>query len=344
MRWWPSDEPGLQWDVGTNRKGGAVTGKRKLTLGISAGAVVVIVVGLLVALADGAPKYDAEFYNVSQDLKRRPYSDASYVAVLGRYVDDRGMVYYKGLKQDRAKLDDYARVLAFVPAKAYDAWSKNDKIAFWINAYNALTLKAIVDHYPIRSTWAGRRLHPANSIRQISGAWDKLQFQVMGRKMTLDHIEHQMLREKDKPPADKTFNEPRIHVALVCAAMGCPPLRNEPYVGKRLDRQLTHQAARFLVDPEKFRLDRPGGQVHLSKIFQWFGGDFRVQHPHAGFGDRSEDERASLHFVFHYLPRDDAAWLQAGKYDVKYLDYDWSLNERTAPVPPKPAASGPAKR
>ena len=137
--------------------------------------------------------------------------------------------------------------------------------------------------------------YPKSSIQQIPGRWDKVQWLVMGQKLTLDRIEHAILRGGD-PALVATygpFHEPRIHLALVCAAMGCPPLRNEPYAGERLDAQLDDQVRRFLRNPQKFRIDRGNGRVYLSSIFKWFGGDF-IKKYGAGekFAGHSDAERA----------------------------------------------------
>ena len=139
-------------------------------------------------------------------------------------------------------------------------------IAFWINAYNSLTLVAIIDHYPIKPTVVRSLVVPQNSILQIPGVWTKLKFPMMGGEVTLDSIEHENLRPN--------FNEPRIHMALVCAAMGCPRLLNRPYDAHELDSQLDNQTMIFLSNPKKFRIDKESNSVYLSSIFKWFGEDF----------------------------------------------------------------------
>jgi hypothetical protein len=139
--------------------------------------------------------------------------------------------------------------------------------------------------------------------------------------MTLEEIEHARLR--------RNFKEPRIHVALVCAAMGCPSLRNEPYVAGRLDAQLDDQANRFLKDSDKFRIDRGVGRVYLSSIFKWFGDDFAATYgAGARFADHKGSERAVLGFVSGYLSPSDAQYLSEREFGIEYLDYDWALNER----------------
>jgi hypothetical protein len=248
-----------------------------------------------------------------------------YAVVLARHVDDNGLVDYAGLKKARAPLDGFVKGLARADRAAYDSWPAAERIAWWINAYNALTLRAVIDHYPIEGavtggTGAGSD-YPQNSIRRIPGVWDKLEFEVMATRMTLDHIEHKILRAG--------FKEPRIHAALVCAAISCPPLRREPFTGARLDNQLDDQVRRFLSRRGSFQIDREKGAVHLSSIFDWFGEDF------AGFagavsvaGGLGAKEKAVLGFAAKYLDGGDRDYIAAGKYTVTYTPYDWTLNER----------------
>jgi hypothetical protein len=244
-----------------------------------------------------------------------------YAVVLRAYVNDQGMVNYRGLRADRKNLDSFAVALETLDTKIYHRWTDREKIAFWLNAYNALTLKAIVTHYPIQPYFFASLRFPKNSIRQIPGVWDKLRFGVMGRKMTLDEIEHEVLR--------KEFSEPRIHMALVCAAMGCPPLRNEPYLGDQLDAQLRDQTRRFLQNPLEFRIDQGRGRVHLSSIFKWFGEDFvKTYGTGEKFAGHNSTEQAVLNFVSQYLDGEGRQYLATRRYDIEYLNYDWSLNEQ----------------
>ena len=299
----------------------------------------VVVMGLLAVLGGhlyrtqftGQTQFDAGLYAAATTTQAAPFSYDDYAATLKSYVDDKGMVNYRKMKEYHKKLDDFLIAMARLDLKTYQSWDEQAKIAFWINAYNALTLKVIVDHYPIKAGLLSGLAHPANSIRQIPGVWDKIQFLVMGQKLTLNQIEHGIVRGQNKDLIEKygRFYEPRIHVALVCAAMGCPWLRNEPFMGDRLDEQLDDQARRFFSNSTKFRIDRDAGKVHLSRIFKWFGEDFVKGHkPDAGVTSGGNDaEKAVLHFISGYLPTKDAGYLKTGEYKVKYLDYDWTLNE-----------------
>ena len=248
------------------------------------------------------------------------FSHDLYDRVLKEYVVD-GRVDYARLKGNRSDLDRHISELARLDPKLYEKWEGSAQIAFWINAYNAITLQVILDHYPIqRSSSPASLVFPANSIRQIPGAWDQITHPVMGRPMTLDQIEHEVLR--------KRFKEPRIHMALVCAAQGCPLLRSEVYMGQRLNEQLVDQARRFLENPAKFRMDRKQRLVRLSPIFQWFGQDFLIAYGlPEGFAGHADAERAVLAFASRYLASDDRAFLQDGNYRIAYLGYDWRLNQ-----------------
>ncbi len=255
---------------------------------------------------------------------REPVFDTSdYAHVLKTHVDQDHMVDYRALKKNRIRLDRFVKSLGSLEAGRYEKWTDDQKIAFLINAYNAITIKIILDHYPIQSSWWRSLKYPKNSIRQIGGVFDEIEHTLMGRAVTLDHIEHQMLR--------KDFNEPRIHLALVCAAVSCPPLRQEPYVGHRLDAQLRDQSVAFLANAEKCRIDRKDDTVYLSSIFKWFGEDFIESYaPKKGFDGHGKKERAVLNFAQEVLGKADSHYLRTQEYSVEYLDYDWSLNTQDA--------------
>ncbi len=253
------------------------------------------------------------------------FDHSRFGEVLASFVDERGLVDYAGLKRQRSGLDSYLGELGKLPDQRYQAWPDSEKIAFWINAYNAFTLKAIVDHYPIRSSFLKSFYYPKNSIRQIDGVWDKLKFRVKGEDLTLDHMEHEILR--------KQFSEPRIHMALVCAALSCPPLRDQPYVGAQLEEQLEDQSKRFLSRPENFSIDRSGRTpaVELSSIFEWFGADFVPRYGAGGrFPDSSAEVRAVLNFAWPHLSPGDREALAKGKPTVSYTSYDWTLNAQSS--------------
>jgi hypothetical protein len=276
----------------------------------------ILLMTTFLALVPGARGQETDPQPVFPD-----FEEARLTQLLGEYVDGNGLVNYQALQSKRTELDTYVSNLAQLPRSTYEEWTTHQKIAFWINAYNVLTLKVIIDHYPIKGGgWLASLRFPQNSIRQIDGAWDGINHTVMGQSVTLDQIEHEILR--------KQFNEPRIHVALVCAARGCPNLRIEPYVGSRLDDQLQDQTRNFLADSEKFRIDRKAGVVYLSSIFDWFGGDFASRYTTSEFRKVDASLRPVLAFIADHLSEADAQYLRIGTAKVRFLDYDWELNER----------------
>ncbi|MGB3495809.1 MAG: DUF547 domain-containing protein [Elainellaceae cyanobacterium] len=245
----------------------------------------------------------------SEQVATEPFSYEPYAEVLQVYVDEGGQVDYEALQQNRQQLDQFNASIGAVSAATYESWSDEQKIAFLINAYNSFTLQSIIDQDPIKP-----------SIRDIPGVWRIRTFDIAGQSKTLDNIEHQTLRTE--------FNEPRIHAALNCTALSCPPLRQEPYTAEQLDQQLDQQVEQWLSSPYGVQIDRDAGEVKISEIFDWFGEDWLTDYGvEAGFTG-SDKERAALNFMTQYLDDDDAAYLEAGDYQVKYLDYDWSLNQQ----------------
>lgn len=239
------------------------------------------------------------------------FSYEPYAELLQTYVDENGMVDYESLQQNRQGLDQFNASIGAVSPATYESWSDEQKIAFLINAYNSFTLQSIIDQDPIK-----------DSIRDIPGVWRIRTFEIAGESKTLDNIEHQTLR--------KDFNEPRIHAALNCTALSCPTLRQEPYRADQLDQQLDEQVEQWLLSPYGVQIDREAGEVKISEIFNWFGEDWLADYGvESGFAG-SDKERAALNFMTQYLSEEDAAYLEAGDYQVKYLDYDWSLNQKSS--------------
>lgn len=233
----------------------------------------------------------------------------AFATVLETYVNDRGLVDYDSLQKNRRDLDAFNASVQLLDPAVYESWSEAEQIAFLINAYNSLTLKAIIDESPIK-----------DSIKDIRGVWRFNKHGFLQDKKTLNNIEHDILR------AD--FSEPRIHAALVCAAISCPYLRPEPFVGETLDAQLDDQVRIFLNQPEVLEIDRENGKVRLSSIFDWFGEDWVPGFaPDAGFAG-NDGEKAVLNFISGYVSEADAAYLREGGYKVSYTNYDWSLNRQ----------------
>lgn len=253
-------------------------------------------------------------------VARAAFDYSAYDKVLYAYVQE-GRVDYAALKRDRGGLDQYVKALGTLPPGDYEGLKDEEKIAFWINAYNAITLQVIIDHYPITRSGLKGLAFPPSSIRQIHGAWDKISRPILGREMTLDAIEHQTLR--------KHFREPRIHMALVCAARGCPPLRGEVYSAERLPEQFADQTRKFLAEPAKYTLDRQSGTLALSPIFKWFGEDFKAVYEGSGPAGLKANERAVITFLKDSVSPEDKDFLSGRDYKVSFQDYDWTLNDKT---------------
>lgn len=219
-------------------------------------------------------------------------------------------VRYAGMRAERKSLKAYLGSLSTVSAAEYGGWSRAQRLAFLINAYNAFTVELVLTRYPDLA-----------SIKDLGGLfqspWKREFFSLLGKERSLDAIEHGMIR------APGAFDEPRIHVALVCASIGCPMLRNESYTAERLDAQLEDGMRRFLSDRSRNRFDAAGGTLFVSKLFDWYGKDF--EQGHAGYG--------SLAAVFAKYAelladtREAQARLRAGDYRLEFLDYDWKLND-----------------
>ncbi len=218
-------------------------------------------------------------------------------AVLREHVGD-GRVDYARLKAE-PRLVRYLDWLTEVRPDSLG--SREEKLAYWINAYNALTLKLVLAHHPVKSI---RDIpHPG-----LKSPWDLPVATIEGRELTLNQIEHEILRP--------VFKDPRIHYAIVCAAVSCPPLRSEAFVPERLDAQLDEQGRVFLAKQNQF--DPATRTARLSQIFNWFGGDF------------GPDAPAVLRAIAVHAPAEIATALRTApdRWKIEYLDYDWSLNER----------------
>lgn len=217
-------------------------------------------------------------------------------ALLQKYVDDKGMVDYKGLQADRSKLKGYLTTLEQNAPK--DSWSESERLAYWINVYNAYTLDLILEHYPVKSI---KEIGSTIKIPFVSTAWDVKFINIGGEEYDLNAIEHTIIR--------KRFDEPRIHFALVCAAVSCPKLQNNAYFAETLEEQLTTAAQDFLNDPEKNEF-KSSKKASLSKIFNWYGGDFN-------------NDGTLIEYLNRYAP------LQLeSNARISWNDYDWALNEQ----------------
>jgi hypothetical protein len=240
----------------------------------------------------------------------------SYDELLDLNVRD-GFVYYRALKSERARLDAYVNALASVDIAAA---RKSEQMAFWINAYNALVLETVVDHYPIAQR---TREYPPHSIRQIPGAFERTPHRVAGQTLTLDQIEATVLPK---------FQDPRVFLALGRGAIGSGRLRSEAYSASDLDRQLGEAAAECASRAQCVQIKQGEGRMLVSSIFSWrrneFSDTYADQAP-TPFVARSPIERAVLALISPKMLTTEREFLMKNTFKVEYLPFDWSLNDLT---------------
>jgi hypothetical protein len=228
-----------------------------------------------------------------------------------------GLVYYRALRGERGRLDRYVASLN-VPAASYQGWTREDKIAFWLNGYNAIVLQAVISHYPIKGK---STQYPASSIRQIPGVFETAKHRLAGRSLTLDEIEKTVLPE---------FDDPRLYLALGRGAVGSGRLRSEAYVGSRLASQLATVQSEFVSDQAMLKIDRLTGTMTVTPIISWREAAFvkaydkGAQGPYA---QRSPIERAVLAFVTPHLLRLEREFVEKNAFQMSFHELDWRLND-----------------
>ena len=241
------------------------------------------------------------------------HSHAAWTALLKKHVVLLGggkasQLRYAGMAAERASLKAYTDSLSAVGSAAFNGFSKPQQMAFLINAYNAFTVELILTRYPQLAS-----IRDLGSL--LSSPWKPKFIKLLGTEMSLDNVEHDTLRAKGR------FDDPRIHFAVNCASVGCPMLREEAFVAERLEAQLDEQALRFMSDRSRNRY--ADGKLELSKIFDWYGGDFKLGHKGiaslAAFAARYANQLADA-------PADRER-IKAMTVDIAFLDYDWKLND-----------------
>lgn len=245
----------------------------------------------------------------------------SFDRLLDLYVRD-GLVYYAALRSERAGLDRFVASLATAPA-GFDAQSSDARKAFWLNAYNALVLRTVIEHYPIRGQSSE---YPSNSIRQIPGAFDRRTHRVAGRDLTLDAIETTVLTE---------LADPRLFLALGRGAVDSGRLRSETYVAAQIEDQLDEVLQEFATAPRHVNLDQLAQEVRVSPIFGWRSAEFVAAYAASGWGDsgRTALERAILTAVETKLFPGERAFLEQNQFTLQYHVFDWRLNDLTGGRP-----------
>lgn len=234
-----------------------------------------------------------------------------------------GLVYYRALQSGRAQLDRYIASLD-VPSATYESWSKEAKMAFWLNAYNAIVLQTVINRYPIRGK---SDLYPSSSIRQIPGAFDTLKHRAASRSVTLDEIEKTLLPD---------FQDPRLHLTLGRGAIGSGRLRSEAYTAERLPAQLDDVQKEFASETNMIKIDRDAGRIAVTAIVSWNSDHFIKAYDTGANGplaQRSPIERALIAFIKPHLLPLEREFVEQNTFSVTYQPFDWRLNDLTGGAP-----------
>lgn len=243
------------------------------------------------------------------------HSHAAWTSLLKRHVvllrgGQASQVRYAGFSKDRGDLTTYLSSLSAVTSDGFSAFSLAQRQAFLINAYNAFTVELILTKYPDLTS-----IKELGSI--LSSPWKPKWIPLLGSKVSLDDIEHGMLRKRG------VYDDPRVHFAVNCASIGCPMLREEAFVATRIDAQMEEQTSRFMADRTRNRFDEFSARLQLSSIFDWYSDDFKR-------GDRGIASLQSFAGLHADLLSDSASArdrLRSGRFDISFLKYDWSLND-----------------
>jgi len=240
---------------------------------------------------------------------------AAWSALLARHVmplrgGQASNVRYAGMAAERASLKGVLDALSVVDDASFRAFTRAQQMAFLINAYNAFTVELILTKYP--------KLDSIKDLGSLfSSPWKPKWITLLGAKVSLDDIEHVMLRQRGR------YDDPRVHFAVNCASIGCPPLREEAFVADRLEAQLDEQTLRFMSDRSRNRFDAARGRLEVSKIFDWYGEDFRLGHR----GIRSlPGFMARYAQVLADAPAERER-IRGERVEIGFLDYDWKLND-----------------
>ncbi len=235
----------------------------------------------------------------------------AHVQVLGK--GEASAVRYAALSQQRPALEAALSELAAVGEQQFQGFDRAQQMAFLINAYNAYTLELILTRYP--------RLESIKDLGTLlQGPWKPKVYPLLGRRVSLDEIEHEMLR------APGRYDDPRIHFAVNCASIGCPSLREEAYTADRLEAQLEEQTRRFLSDRSRNRVNVSESRLEVSKIFDWYGKDFT----RGWRGTQSVQAFCKLYAGAMASTPAERELLASGTARLRFLDYDWRLNDARA--------------
>ena len=268
----------------------------------------------------GCTKIEPTTFTDEQVVEPRILSHASFDRLLQRFVDHEGRVNYSALKQDSRDLDEYYHLIAtFSPDSHPDLFpSESHKLAYWINAYNATAIKTVLTYYPISSVLDVKPPAVFFFLSEKSGFFVFQRLTYGGKTTSLYYLGNGVIRER--------FQEPRIHFALNCAALGCPRLPGQAFSGEDLERQLDQETRKFLSEARNFRIDHSGKTIYMSSIFKWYEDDFLNWYQK----NYSESKASLVNYIALYLTSDKAAELKehGNQYALRFLPYDWGLNDK----------------
>ncbi|HEY9676829.1 MAG TPA: DUF547 domain-containing protein [Drouetiella sp.] len=240
---------------------------------------------------------------------------------LKKYVDG-DLIHYAEWQKKPAMLDKYLKELADITPEEFDDMTHDQRKALWMNAYNAFTVKLVLDHYPIHGT---SPYYPADSFRQVPDAWEKYEVTVAGKKYTLEQIEHDILR---------AFRYPEVHFAVVPAAKGCAAPRKKAFVSQTWETDMASCKEKFLSDKNNINIDPKKKTITVSQIFKWFPLDFAKASGISARKPPPTDDQIVLAYLAKNLPdsiKDDLpTGDQLTDYAVVYKPNDWSLNDADA--------------
>jgi hypothetical protein len=225
---------------------------------------------------------------------------ASWARVLEKFHHDGGL-NYAALAGDRSDLNTY---LARLSTQSLEGWSKDEELAFWVNAYNAVAAHLVIERYPA-----------IESVKDVDGIFDEITSPVAGEELTLDEIESRA----------RKFGDPRVHFAVVCASESCPDLQSRPFEAATLNQQFESALDEFLENPTKgMRFDASTKTLWLSSIFKWYAGDFTGGSTVVAFFAPG----GVVKWVVKNLPPESGRLIEESDPKVRYMDYDWTLNNR----------------
>lgn len=265
---------------------------------------------------EGDAKVNAQNVNGAvADQANSGFDHGVFDLLLKEYVAETGLVDYDGFAKDRANLDAYLDRIAKADPAILS--SQDERNAFFINAYNAYTIRAVLDDV----------LGKTDSVKKVSGFWDKKKYSVAGESLTLDSIEK----------VSRDYKDPRMHFAVNCASLGCPRLQRFAFTGVKLQEQFELITKDFLSDQQRgLRIDSAKNKVWISRIFSWYAGDFTGDTSKFGFVKGFIKSKftasAGANFILENGPVETVSYLKEKKPDVGYLEYDWTLNSFKPPV------------